>query len=79
MTKTMAEVLEYAAHDHRMPLVDADVKNLIAALSDAGFGLVSDAGAKALEDAAKHLSGLGWNNACISHLRARAVAVRGDV
>jgi len=74
MTKTMAEVLEYAAHDHRMPLVDADVKNLIAALSDAGFGLVADAGAKALEDAAAD-----FGDTYHGHwLRARAAALRGE-
>lgn len=83
MTKTMAEVLEDTAHDHRIPLVDADVKNLAAALSAAGFGLVSDAGAKALEDAAdaafKDKGIQGLRRVLIGNwLRARAAAVRGE-
>lgn len=50
-----------------------------AALSAAGFGLVADAGAKALEDAADWLDPDATQAGTISGwLRARAAAVRGE-
>ncbi len=45
------------------------------ALTAAGFGPVKAAAAGALRDAAEHLSKLGWNNACISHLHSRVATI----
>lgn len=56
---------------------DAFRAHQAAVLSAAGYGLVAEVRAQALEEAADHLMRIGWNNACTAHLRARAAAERG--
>ena len=49
-----------------------------AALSAAGFGLVADAKAEALEEAADHAKAFGLETVNPRSLSARAAALRGD-